>query len=92
MSALTQSPQWKALESHAIEMKKTHLRELFTDSTRFSQFSIDSPELGMVLDYSKNIVTSETLSLLRDLADSAGVKKRAERAVETCFFLSKREK
>jgi len=78
VSALTQSSQWKALQSHAVEMKKTHLRALFQDSKRFSQFSIDHRELGMFLDYSKNIVTGETLALLRNLAHSAGVKERAE--------------
>jgi glucose-6-phosphate isomerase len=58
-------------------MKKTHLRELFTDSERFGQFSIDHPGLGMFLDYSKNIVTVETMSLLRDLARSTGVMGHA---------------
>jgi glucose-6-phosphate isomerase len=79
VSALTQSPEWKALQSHAIEMKSTHMRELFEDSTRFRQFSIDHAELGMVLDYSKNIVTAETLSLLYDLARSTGVTEHAAR-------------
>ena len=79
MSALTQSPQWKALESHATEMKKAHLRDLFSDPSRFSQLSIDHPELGMFLDYSKNIVTGQTLALLRDLASSTGVAEQAGR-------------
>jgi len=79
VSALTQSPQWKALESHATEMKKAHLRDLFSDPSRFSQLSIDHPELGMFLDYSKNIVTGQTLALLRDLASSTGVAEQAGR-------------
>jgi glucose-6-phosphate isomerase len=62
-------------------MKKAHLRELFDDSTRFSQFSIDRAELGMVLDYSKNIVTSETMALLWDLARSTGVAEHANRMI-----------
>ena len=77
MSELTQSPQWQALQSHASEMKKTHLRELFQDSARFGRLSIDKPELGMFLDYSKNIVNGETMMLLRDLAQSAGVTEHA---------------
>jgi len=77
VSELTQSPQWQALQSHASEMKKTHLRELFQDSTRFGRLSIDKPELGMFLDYSKNLVRGETMMLLRDLAQSAGVTEHA---------------
>src|SRR5210317_361646 len=77
VSELTQSPQWQALQSHASEMKKTHLRELFQDSTRFGRLSIDKPELGMFLDYSKNLVSGETMMLLRDLAQSAGVTEHA---------------
>ena len=79
MSGLTQSPQWKALENHAVEMKKTHLRDLFSDSARFDQFSIDRGELEMFLDYSKNIITGQTLDLLRDLASASGVMERAGR-------------
>ena len=76
MSALTQSPQWKALQSHAEEMKKRHLRDLFADKNRFSQFSIHHSDLGILLDYSKNIVTGRTLELLRDLAGFAGVAQK----------------
>ena len=76
MSALTQSPQWKALQSHAEEIKKIHMRDLFADETRFEQMSIDHHGLGILLDYSKNIATAETLTLLRSLAESTGVRKQ----------------
>lgn len=39
--------------------------------------SIDNRDLGMLLDYSKNIATRQTLSLLRDLAESTGVARNA---------------
>jgi len=77
VSALTQSPQWKALQSHAVEMKNIHMRDLFADVSRFEQLSIDQRDLGILLDYSKNIATSETLVLLRDLAASTGVAEKA---------------
>ena len=79
MSTLTRSPQWKALESHAEEMKKTHMRELFADPSRFERFSIDNRDLGILLDFSKNIATTHTLSLLRELAESRGVGEQTAR-------------
>ena len=79
MSALTQSPEWKALESHASNMRRAQLRDLFRDPSRFEEMSQELPELGLLLDYSKNIATTETLSLLRDLAASAGMTEAAQR-------------
>jgi glucose-6-phosphate isomerase len=76
VSALTQTPQWKALQSHAAEMKKVHMRDLFADNARFEQMSIDNRDLEILLDYSKNIATEETLALLRDLAASTGVAEK----------------
>jgi glucose-6-phosphate isomerase len=75
VSALTRSPEWRALESHAAEMKSHHLRDLFDDPSRFEKFSIDDRDLGFLLDYSKNIVTGETLDLLRRLAEACGVRR-----------------
>jgi len=71
------SPEWKALQSHANEMKKAHLRDLFEDRSRFEQMSLDDRDLGILLDYSKNIANTETLALLRNLAVSTGVAKKA---------------
>ncbi|MBT8064460.1 MAG: glucose-6-phosphate isomerase [Gammaproteobacteria bacterium] len=75
VSALTRSPEWRALESHAAEMKSRHLRDLFDDPSRFEHFSIDDRDLGFLLDFSKNIVTGETLDLLRRLAEARGVRR-----------------
>jgi len=79
VSALTQSPQWKALRSHALEMQQIRLRDLFSDNTRFENMSLEPGNLGILLDYSKNIATEQTLSLLRDLAASSGVMEKASR-------------
>ncbi len=77
MSALTQSQQWKALESHAEEMQKVQMRDLFNDNTRFENMSIDNRDLRILLDYSKNIATRQTLSLLQELAEFSGVAEKS---------------
>jgi glucose-6-phosphate isomerase len=70
MSALTGSAAWRALQSHAEAMAAVHLRELFAgDPDRFKRFSLRFDDL--LLDYSKNRVTDETLRLLLDLARQA---------------------
>ena len=70
MSDLTQSPAWKALAAHSDAMKPVHLRDLFAaDPARFDRLSL---EMGDVLvDYSKNRVTEETMKLLFELARQA---------------------
>ena len=76
MSELTRSDEWRALEAHAESIKGIHLRSLFDDEARFDNLTINNRELGMLLDYSKNIATSETMGLLRDLAESTGVAEK----------------
>jgi glucose-6-phosphate isomerase len=72
MSVLTESPAWRALAAHRDAMLAVHVRDLFAaDAGRFERFSL---ELGDVLvDYSKNRVTEETMKLLFDLARQARV-------------------
>ncbi|MFY8045552.1 MAG: hypothetical protein ACOVOS_03225 [Chitinophagaceae bacterium] len=54
---------WKKLEAHYQQMKTVHLRELFAqDPDRFTSFSNCIEDI--VIDYSKNIITKETVSLL----------------------------
>ncbi len=70
MSALTASSAWQALAVHRREMEGCHLRDLFAaDPDRFRRFSLCLDDL--LLDYSKNLVTEKTLSLLLDLARAA---------------------
>jgi glucose-6-phosphate isomerase len=76
---LTESPEWQALQSHAQKMKTVHMRELFEDGSRFEKMSLEHRGMGILLDYSKNIATVETLALLRDLARSCGVTEHADR-------------
>ena len=70
MSTLTQSPEWKALQSHHAQIVPRHMRDLFAqDPKRFDAFSLRFEDL--LLDYSKNRITSETMDLLRNLAKAA---------------------
>jgi glucose-6-phosphate isomerase len=54
-------------------MADVHMRDLFAeDSERFKTFSLSA--LGILFDYSKNRITPETMTLLLQLAEQAGVK------------------
>jgi len=63
----TETQAWKALTAHFDEIKGVHMKALFAqDPTRFKEFSIKQGDL--LLDYSKNRITSKTMELLMDLA------------------------
>ena len=67
MSKLTSSPVWQALTAHQPAISKQPMREMFrADPARFDKFSLQLD--GLLLDYSKNLITEETLALLLDLA------------------------
>ncbi|MBN9286651.1 MAG: glucose-6-phosphate isomerase [Gammaproteobacteria bacterium 39-13] len=58
---------WQTLQNAAERMKQTHLRELFKqDPSRASKFSLTMDEIH--LDYSKNLLTTETIATLLELA------------------------
>ena len=70
MSRFTISQAWESLAEHKDVMTPRHMRNLFAaDPSRFDTFSLRWGD--MLLDYSKNIVTAETMRLLRDLAVQA---------------------
>ena len=70
MSRLTISQAWKSLAEHKEVMAPQHMRDLFSaDPRRFESFSLRWGDI--LLDYSKNIVSGETMGLLRDLAVQA---------------------
>ncbi len=67
MSALTQSPAWRALQAYQTVMAQQHLRELFNrDPQRFNKFSLSFSD--MLIDYSKQPINDETVELLLTLA------------------------
>jgi glucose-6-phosphate isomerase len=75
MSDISTTPEWQALTAHAEAMRAVHLRDLFAaDATRGERLVA---EVGDVyVDYSKHLVTDETLTLLTALAAKAGVAQR----------------
>ena len=73
----TALPVWKALEAHAQAMRSQHLRTLFTqDPQRGERLTVEAA--GLYLDYSKNRITDETLTLLRQLAAESGLRERID--------------
>jgi glucose-6-phosphate isomerase len=72
MSTLTSSPAWKSLQTHFESTKDLQMRDLFAqDPNRFIRFSLRFGDI--LLDYSKNRITPETMDLLRQLAAQANL-------------------
>ncbi len=74
---LTQTTAWQALTDHYFEIKDQHMRDWFAqDPDRFKRFSLQFEDL--LLDFSKNRITAETVALLLDLARECGLPERIE--------------
>lgn len=70
----TLTKAWKKLEAHFEEVKETQIEELFKkDSNRFSNFTLKFDRI--LVDYSKNKVTDETINLLLDLSKEIGLEE-----------------
>jgi glucose-6-phosphate isomerase len=75
---LTQLPAYEQLRDHHNRVKNLHMRRLFSiDPHRFNKFSVKHN--GLLLDYSKNRITSETIPLLCNLAREANLEQWRER-------------
>ena len=70
-------PAWRALARHFGEIKDKHLRDLFAEDPDRGERLV-AEGAGLLLDYSKNRVTDETLKLLVQLADESGVAERRD--------------
>ncbi|MFJ4974243.1 glucose-6-phosphate isomerase [Streptomyces coeruleorubidus] len=70
---LTRRPEWTALEDHRKDaLPQPDLRELFaTDPGRAERYVVHVGDLR--IDYSKHLVTDETLALLQELATATDV-------------------
>jgi glucose-6-phosphate isomerase len=74
---LTERPAWKALRTHYDFIRTLSLRRLFAeDPERGKRLALDAA--GFYLDYSKNLVTDETLQLLIKLAEESDLRSRIE--------------
>ncbi|HEV2310154.1 MAG TPA: glucose-6-phosphate isomerase [Acidimicrobiia bacterium] len=73
MPGIVDTPEWQALARHHEQLRDVHLRQLFADDpTRGDTLMVEAGDL--YLDYSKNRLTAETITLLVALARRAGVE------------------
>jgi glucose-6-phosphate isomerase len=76
-ASLKSLPQWSALETHAKTARSLHLRDLFaSDANRFANFSVN--DVNLLMDFSRQRVTAETLKLLIELANARGLRERID--------------
>ncbi|OAH16065.1 glucose-6-phosphate isomerase [Streptomyces jeddahensis] len=69
---LNQMPEWTALAKHREQLGEVQLRELFAANPgRGAEYTLQVGDL--YVDFSKHLVTDETLDLLRDLAAATDV-------------------
>ena len=69
----TDLPAYTQLQRHYDDLKDRHLRDLFAeDADRYKTFSRSFGDI--LLDFSKNRITAETLNLLLQLAEQAELK------------------
>jgi glucose-6-phosphate isomerase len=73
----TTTPSWQALQQHRQLFENVQMKDLFfNDAERFSKFSIKFDDL--LFDYSKNIITENTLEILLELAADCKLKEAME--------------
>jgi glucose-6-phosphate isomerase len=77
VTPLRERTAYKALERHHAEIAGRHLRKLFEeDPARGERLTAEGP--GIYLDYSKNLITDETIRLLLDLAMESDLPARRD--------------
>jgi len=77
IAPLRNRPAFKALDEHCAQVRKLHLRQLFgEDPDRSGRFTLQA--LGLYFDYSKNLITSETMRLLLELAEQSGLRQHID--------------
>ena len=75
---LTQRPEFLALQAHHTTIYDTHMRDLFADDPqRFSKLHLKTG--GLLLDYSKHRITSDTMKLLTGLAKACEIESWREK-------------
>jgi glucose-6-phosphate isomerase len=83
MSMTTSIPQstklaaWQALEAHYPKVRDLHLRKLFADDPKRGE-RLTAEAVDIYFDYSKHRITDETLRLLLQLAEEAGLRARID--------------
>jgi len=64
---------WKALHAHYLNVREMSLRKLFADDPERAR-RMTTAAVGIYFDYSKNLITDETVSLLLQLAEESGLR------------------
>ncbi|MDG2944014.1 glucose-6-phosphate isomerase [Exercitatus varius] len=74
----TKTAAWNALEKHKAELESSTIQDLFQqESNRFADYSLTFND-EILVDYSKNKITRETLKLLRQLAQECALDEAKE--------------
>jgi glucose-6-phosphate isomerase len=68
---------WRDLKDHHAVMQGLHLRSLFADDPARGE-RMTAEAAGIYLDYSKNCINDETLTLLIELAEQSGLRARID--------------
>ena len=77
IARVTERQAWEALAAHHRNVRELHLRKLFADDpTRGDRMTVEA--VGIYLDYSKNLITDETLTLLLQLSEQSGLRARID--------------
>jgi glucose-6-phosphate isomerase len=77
LSSRASLPEWQKVAAHASAQSGTHLRDLFAaDAHRGERLVLDA--CGLHVDYSKQRISDETLSLLIGLAEACGLRQRID--------------
>lgn len=72
----TKTASWQKLVNHFNEIQNITIKDLYKDENRTSDFSLEFDDL--LVDFSKNRITKETLDLLIELANEVELKKAIE--------------
>ncbi|HEV7215020.1 MAG TPA: glucose-6-phosphate isomerase, partial [Chloroflexota bacterium] len=73
--SLTERPAWQALAAHRRQLGDVQLRALFAGDPQRGE-RLTAEDLGLYLDYSKHLITDETIRLLLQLAEACGLRER----------------
>lgn len=77
----TETEAWRKLTAHFLEMQAYNLREAFEqDPQRFEKFHVFFEDI--LVDYSKNCITEETLNLFVELAEACELRS----AIDSMFL------
>ena len=78
MTVMNEGKSWQALAEHYKKVSPLHMRDLFQgDPQRFEKFSLRFNDI--LLDFSKNRITEETLQLLHNLVNEAELSSWIEK-------------